>query len=187
MSRMHLVNRAMRVGVAAGAVMLSATGARSETAASNVGAAERACMTAFKSAQEREQAGHLVEASQLFLSCEDETCGSALFEECAANASRLRVNVPSVVPLVVDDRGQPRADVLDVRVKMDGVLLISRLDGRALPVDPGTHEFSFDMGSGVVATQKITILRGQRNRAISVSLRTNDKHEKTATFANAKK
>jgi hypothetical protein len=187
MSRMHLINRAIWVGVPAVAVVLSATGARSETTAANTAEAERTCMTAFKSAQEREKAGHLVEASQLFVACEDETCGSALWEECAANASRLRASVPSVVPLVVDDRGQPRADVLDVRVKMDGVLLISRLDGRALLVDPGTHEFSFDMGAGVVAIQKVTIVRGQRNRAISVSLRVPNKHEKVSTLATAKK
>jgi hypothetical protein len=56
-----------------------------------------------------------------------------------------------------------------------------------LPVNPGTHEFSFDMGAGVVATQKVTIVRGQRNREIAVSLRTPERHEKTAALANAKK
>jgi hypothetical protein len=187
MSRRPLINRVVRVGVPGIAVLLTATAVRGEPSAPKATGSEHACMTAFKTAQQHEQSGRLVEASQLFLSCEDETCGSPLWEECAASASRLRAYMPSIVPLVVDDLGQPRADVLDVRVKMDGALLISRLDGRALPVDPGTHEFSFDMGGGVVATQKVTIVRGQRNRAISVSLRASDKRQGKGALANAKK
>ena len=187
MSRMHVISRVARVAVPGIAVLLSATAVKGEPSAPSATGAERTCMTAFKSAQEHEQSGRLVEASQLFFSCEDEACGSALWEQCAAGASRLRAYMPSVVPLVVDDLGQPRADMLDVRVKMDGALLVSRLDGRAVPVDPGTHEFSFDLGGGVVATQKVTIVRGQRNRAISVSMRAADKHEKKGALANAKK
>src|SRR5262249_29654804 len=52
-----------------------------------------------------------------------------------------------------------------------GQLLTPRIDGRALPIDPGVHEFSFETEKGVVvATQKLVILQGQRNRALNVSL-----------------
>lgn len=176
MARMHLINRLVRIGVPGIAVVLFATGARGEMAPPNQSTdGDRTCMTAFKTAQEREQAGHLVEASQLFYSCDVDTCSTALWEECAASAARLHASLPSVVPLVVDAVGQPRIDMLNVRVKMDGALLTSQIDGRALPVDPGTHEFSFDMGGVVLGTQKVTILKGQRNRTIALALRVAEK------------
>jgi hypothetical protein len=49
--------------------------------------------------------------------------------------------------------------------------LTSRIDGRSLPVDPGLHEFSFTSEGRVLATQKVMILQGQRNRPISVAIK----------------
>jgi hypothetical protein len=58
-----------------------------------------------------------------------------------------------------------------VQVTMDGELLTTRLDGQALFVDSGVHEFSFSTtDKGVFATQKIMVVQGQHNRTISVSM-----------------
>src|SRR5262249_15802740 len=76
--------------------------------------------------------------------------------------------IPSVVPVVTDETGAPR---VDVQVRIDGELVATQLDGRALPVDPGMHEFSFTMDGNVIARQKLMILQGQRNRQIAATLR----------------
>jgi hypothetical protein len=130
------------------------------------------CTIAYNSAQERVQAGQLVAADQLLQSCANPVCGSPLWQECALKDTELRSITPSIVPLVTDETGQPQ---VDVQVKIDGALLSSRLDGRALRIDPGTHELSFSNASGVFATEKISVARGQRNRPVAVSLRTADK------------
>ena len=75
--------------------------------------------------------------------------------------------MPSVVPLVVDDKGDPR---VDVQVKMDGRVIASELNGRAIPVDPGTHEFSFSTPAGVFASKQVTFAKGERNRTLAVSM-----------------
>jgi hypothetical protein len=53
---------------------------------------------------------------------------------------------------------------------MDGELLVSRLDGRAVPVDPGIHDLSFKAPGGVIDDQRIALPLGERNRAIVVTL-----------------
>jgi hypothetical protein len=130
-------------------------------------AREDACMIAYKNAQEREQSAHLAEARELFQTCAKPTCGTFLRQECSTRHAQIGAEMPSIVPMVTDESGEPR---VDVQVKMDGELLTAHLDGRALPVDPGIHEFSFATDRGVFSTQKVLIAQGQRNRAISASL-----------------
>jgi hypothetical protein len=59
---------------------------------------------------------------------------------------------------------------VNVRVTMDGELLTDEVNGRALPVDPGVHEFSLETDDGVVATRRIVIMEGRRNRKIAFSI-----------------
>jgi hypothetical protein len=124
----------------------------------------RACLTAYNGAQERERSGHLKEGRELLLACAKPTCG-ALQKKCASGAGQLASDIAQVAPVVTDDAG---AAVLDVEVKVDGVLLTSRMDGRSLSVDPGEHQFSFSArvgpwpGRAVSTTRTITIEQGQR-------------------------
>jgi len=124
----------------------------------------RACQIAYQTGQEREQSGRLVEASELFARCAEEACGTT-WQECVVRGTRLSSAVPSVVPLVTDDKGDPR---IDVQVKMDGRVIASELNGRAIPVDPGTHEFSFSTPAGIFASKKVTFAKGERNRTLAV-------------------
>jgi hypothetical protein len=101
------------------------------------------------------------------LACAKTSCGARLAQECSAKATQLDFDIPSVVPIVTDEEGRPR---VDVQIKIDGELLTSRLEGFALPVDPGLHEFTFSAGNDVFARQKIVIAQGQRNRILPVSM-----------------
>ena len=126
------------------------------------------CTAAHQSARQHEQAGQLIQADKLLRTCARPLCGDPLWQQCAAEGIELSATIPSIVPLVTDAAGEPR---LDVQVKVDGEVVSTRLDGRALLVDPGRHEVAFSTDSGVFATQKIEIARGQRNRQIKVSMR----------------
>jgi hypothetical protein len=138
---------------------------------------KHACAAAYTKAQERAQAAHLREAKELLSKCARATCGTFLHQECTTLYTQLDADIPSVVPLVTDEAGAPHALV---EVRMDGELLTSKLDGHALPVDPGKHEFSFSTDAGVFASQKVMIVQGQRNRTIAAKLRSGKKSEAVA-------
>jgi hypothetical protein len=130
-------------------------------------AARGACMATYKNAQRRAHAGRLREAKDLMMKCASVNCGSFLLHACTSRYTQLDADIPSVVPLLTDGSGEP---LTDVQVVMDGQSLTERLDGHALPVDPGRHEFSFIVGGQTVDTQTILIATGQRNRPLSAAL-----------------
>jgi hypothetical protein len=77
------------------------------------------------------------------------------------------MRIASVVVRATDARG---TDVLNVRVTMDGALLMHRLDGLAAPVDPGVHRFVFERDGSTTVTQDVTIREGEKARTIAVTL-----------------
>jgi len=171
MSHHRLIGRSVRIS-ACGMLLLGMSlfqggaTARSESARPRPGADARACQVAYEGGQQKEQMGRLVEASQLFAQCAEESCGATMWQNCIVRGTRISTALPSVVPLVVDENGAPRTDV---QVRMDGQVIASQISGRAIPIDPGTHEFSFSTSAGVFASQKLTIGKGERNHALAVS------------------
>jgi len=130
------------------------------------------CESTWRDAQARSDAGHLRQARDLFLECAKPSCGPVHVKQCMARLTQLQSDIPTIVPLATDDAGAP---MVDVQVKADGEVMTLKLDGRALPMDPGMHELSFSTWAhGVFATEKVLIVEGQRNRAIAVSLREPD-------------
>jgi hypothetical protein len=130
------------------------------------GHAAPSCPASYKQGLKQEQAGKLREAQKAFSACSRASCGAAVRRDCILRFGQLGSDIPSVVPVVTDPTGEP---VLDVKVTMDGETLTTKIDGRAVPVDPGLHEFSFSSPVGA-SSQKIVILQGQRNRPIAVTL-----------------
>ncbi len=168
MFRSHLRARPFYIGAAGAALLLCAKPGASEPSGKGGGKERRACEIAYKNALQLEQSAHLRQARDLLLSCAKSACGSSLRQRCTVRYAQLESDIPSVVPLVTTEAGEPR---VDVPVTMDGEQLTPRLDGRALPVDPGLHEFSFTADGAVINTQKVMIVQGQRNRPIAVSMR----------------
>ena len=125
-----------------------------------------ACMALYDNADRDAQSGHLREARGLLIGCARAACGHALLTACSTKFTQLdTVDVPSIRPAVTDLSGAARSDV---QVRMDGELLAAHLDGQALPVDPGMHEFSFETQGGQSSTQKILIVQGEQGRALPV-------------------
>jgi hypothetical protein len=161
----HLIRRSFQVGACGAAILLCAVPGKTEPEKPKSDKA--ACKVAYKTAQEREQSSRLREAQELYLACSKVACGAFMRPECTTKYTQLQSDVPSVIPVVTDETGAAK---VDVQVKMDGELLTSKLDGRALPVDPGMHEFQFSTDAGVIATEKVMIMVGQRNSPVAVSL-----------------
>jgi hypothetical protein len=167
----RLIGRSVRIGACATLLLgmslfQGGTPARSETAKPEGNVDAHSCQVAYEAGQKKEQLGRLVEASQLFAQCAEESCGTSMFHDCIVRSTRISTALPSVVPIVVDENGAPR---VDVQVKMDGRVIASELSGRAIPVDPGTHDFSFSTTEGVFVSQRLTIAKGERNQPLAFS------------------
>lgn len=159
MFNQRVTRRLVPWAVCGAMIVLGSTPARSERLGD-----ERACVSAFKKARTHEQAGKLQDAKDLLMSCAQAPCGGFMRQQCSSKYNQLESDTPSVVLIVTDAAGAPRADV---QVRMDGEVFAPQLDGRALTVDPGMHEFSFAADGVVFATQKVMIVQGQRNRFIT--------------------
>jgi hypothetical protein len=130
-------------------------------------AAPAACVAAWRNADKLVKVGQLRAAKVSMLKCAHYTCGGVLSKECGRRVAEIENDTPTIVPVVKDEDGDALADV---SLAMDGELVANRIDGRAVMVDPGTHEFTFQRGNRVLASYKTTILQGQRNRTVEVSL-----------------
>jgi hypothetical protein len=137
--------------------------------------ASHVCAVTYRTAVEIELAGHLREAKETYWACAKPACGVLIRNQCSARFTQLESDIPSVVPLVTDEAGRDR---IDVQVTMDKEILTNRVDGRALPVDPGPHEFSVIAEGAILARRKVMILQGQRNRPITLAINQSERGKK---------
>jgi hypothetical protein len=127
----------------------------------------RVCVNAYKRGNQLAREAKFHAAKDAMLGCTKLLCSAALRKECMARVEQLTLDAPTLVPEVTDDRGRP---VTDVKITMDGKPWVNRIDGRALPVDPGPHLFTFESRGVVFAKERMVVLQGQRNRALSAAL-----------------
>lgn len=178
MFRKHVMRRPLGLFACAAAILLCAAPSNSEPAATKK-ENKKACTAAWKSAQGFEQSNRLREAKESLEGCRNKTCTKGMRQQCEAKYKEVTANLPTVIPLVTDEQGGSK---VDVQVTVDGALLTTRLDGQALPVNPGMHEFSFSTtDGGVFSNQKVVIAQGQHNRTIAATMRS----KKSAAVAAA--
>jgi hypothetical protein len=127
--------------------------------------AKLACNDAFAKAKEAAQDDHLRSANEWFALCAEATCAPALRKKCTAVHGRIAALMPSVVPKVTDSAG----DSTDAEVRMDGEVLTSNLDGSAIVIDPGDHEFTFAKDGEVFAKRRVSVEKGQRRQIVSAT------------------
>jgi hypothetical protein len=128
----------------------------------------KSCAASFEKAQDLVRASHLRGARSALLACSRPVCGRVLARECTKELSQLEADIPSVVLSAKNDAGE---QLVNVEVAMDGEPLTSQLDGRAVSVDPGVHQFFFKSADSAVDLVSVPIAQGERNRSVTVELR----------------
>jgi hypothetical protein len=123
------------------------------------------CASAHEQAQRTRKEGLLRASRDHLLVCAEDACPSVLRVECVKWLSEVDAAMPTVIPSAKDAAGN---DLLDVSVSIDGTKVKDRLDGQAIPVDPGGHTFRFAR-QGQAVEQKILVREGEKRRAISVA------------------
>jgi hypothetical protein len=145
-------------GVLSGAATLAASEARADDRA--------ACFDAASSGQTLRDQHKLVGARDKFRVCAQQQCPASMRSDCATWLEAVERAVPTVVVSVKDATGR---DEVAATVTMDGQPLTTKLDGAALPVDPGLHVFHFETADGATNAQ-VLVNEGEKMRAVAVLL-----------------
>lgn len=132
--------------------------------ASAVAQSASACSQAYETAQEERAAGHLHAALGHLRVCVAPACPMFIREDCARWIDQAEASLPSVVFAVRrDGKDEP-----EVEITCDGAVVTRALDGKAVAVDPGAHDFLFRMPGFEPVAQRLIIREGERNRMIEV-------------------
>ena len=153
--------RLLRLGVAPLAAALLAT----VTAAAEVPKAQ--CVDANTQAQTLRRAGKFSEARTALRTCADASCPFIVQSDCTTRLDELNKAQPTLVLIAKDASG---ADVGGVSVTADGQPLTDKLDGTALAVDPGQHQFTFTSAGRPPVTRTLIVAEGEKDRREVINL-----------------
>lgn len=138
--------------------------------------AKQECLASYDRAQTLIQSNKLVEAREQLLACGKSACPNFVADDCGKWLSDVDARTPTVV---IDARSPDGQDAVDVTVEVDGKPFLTRIDGRALPLDPGEHTFRFQMPGARPIDRRFVIHESVKGRHIAVQF------ESTAADAGA--
>ena len=125
---------------------------------------QQQCADSYVKAQTQRRDGDLMGAREQLLVCASQTCLAAVQKDCAQWLTEVESSLPTVV---FEIEG---ADVKDVHVEVDGVPVDEDAHaGRAVSLNPGKHTFKFTFPDGTTKEQDVTLLEGQKNKAVKAS------------------
>ncbi len=126
----------------------------------------KACAEAYEQAQVTRNSGKLKESEEQLRVCVRDVCPDFVKVDCGQWLSDVRREMPSIILMVTDGSGN---ELKDVQVGMDGTVLTQALDGKALEVNPGPHEITFER-QGAKRSERVSIRQGEKNRVIKIEL-----------------
>ena len=135
------------------------------------------CIETHRQAQQAQNDGKLVHARELSRNCTALACPGLIVTDCARWLNDMEQRIPSVVFEVRLD-GKPN---LTATVVADGERVQEWTRGESLRLDPGEHQFRFEMAEHQPIIQNLLLAEGMRYRIVSVDFAT----EKPATPAVA--
>ena len=119
------------------------------------------CVTANASGQDLRRDGKLREAREQLHVCSDPKCPGVVRTDCTKRLDELEAAQPTIVFDATEGSG---ADITAVRVSVDNRVLVERLDGSALQLDPGEHVFTFEVTGQAPVSQRLVLKEGEKGR-----------------------
>ncbi len=138
-------------------------------AAPDAGAArvdKKTCIVSSESGQKLRHDGKLRAAREQLLVCARPECPAVIRQDCAQFLNEVTTSTPSIVIAARDSGGK---ETLSVKVSIDGELALTKLDGKALSLDPGVHTFKYQAEDGTVVQEDVGIREGEKNRVVYVA------------------
>lgn len=123
------------------------------------------CLSTNDKAQSLRAEKKLREAREQLKVCSQTGCPSAVQRDCAQWLREVEAALPTLSFAAKDASGN---DLTDVRVAVDGRVVVEELDGSSVPIDPGKHTFTFDHEGDATVTQELLVNEGDKARKIDV-------------------
>jgi hypothetical protein len=124
------------------------------------------CAADAEAAQQLRTSGTLLAAKQHLVACANLTCPARVRAECVTWLREVDASLPTVVFAAREKDGR---DVTDVRVSVDGTPLLENLDGKPVPLDPGSHRFRFERTDGAAVAVPAVLATGEKDRLLLAS------------------
>jgi hypothetical protein len=128
------------------------------------------CANAYEQAQRTRNEGLFRASRDQLLVCAQDLCPPVLRNECVKWLGEIDAAMPTVLIVALDGAGN---EISDVAVTVDGTKVLDRLNGQALPVDPGVHTFRFSRAGSDTIEQKVLIREAEKRRPVSVTFAAN--------------
>ncbi len=128
----------------------------------------QSCLDTHRQAQLMRLAAHYTEARENLLICAQAGCPRLISEDCIQWLAEVDALLPSVVFAVTDTTGQ---DLVDVHVVANDAPLCDRLEGRAVPINPGSYKLRFESPGLAPAEVVLTIRESEQHRMVRATLR----------------
>jgi hypothetical protein len=122
----------------------------------------------------------LLEARESVRTCAGTGCQSWMIKDCTQWLSDLERRIPSVVLLASDAFGN---DVAAVVVTVDATIISTRLDGRAIEMNPGERTFVFEGPGGERVERKSLIREGEKDQVVAVTFEGSEYSKEPASAA----
>jgi len=121
------------------------------------------CAEHYEAAQVDAKTGKLRSAVRHAVSCAQDSCPAYVRADCLRFADEYKAQTPSIIIVARDVKG---CDTTDVKVSVDGVVVLEKVDGRALEVDPGEHLVAVEVSGLPVEEQRIVATQSQKDRPV---------------------
>ena len=122
------------------------------------------CLSRYEEAQVARRERRLLDSRAALRICSRESCPAAIRADCVDWLDQVAHSLPTVV-VTARARG---ADLLAVKVFIDGKLATEKLTGFALEVDPGLHKYRFESPPWPVMEREVLASEGVKQRPIEV-------------------
>jgi len=140
------------------------------TATANVARADDdACIAASENEIPLRKAGKLEAALAQLTICAARTCPQQISAECARRIRDINAIQPTLVLAAMDGSSN---DLSAVTVTVDGLPFATALDGRAVPLDPGTHTLHFEAAGMTPLDKTLVVREGEKERRVNIVLQT---------------
>jgi len=130
-----------------------------------VRADEAGCIAATENEVGLRKQQKLRDAMKLLAVCAAPECPAEIRAECSRRLVVANAALPTIVLGATDAAGN---DLIAVTVTIDGVPLTRAMDGRALPVDPGSHVLRFESAGKPPVEKTVVIGEGVKDRHVAV-------------------
>jgi len=127
------------------------------------------CLAASENASRLQADKKLRKAREKAAVCAAEACPVEVHDACRQRVADLNKAIPTIAFQAKDAQG---ADLTDVRVSIDGLPLVQRLEGKAIWVDPGKHTFRFEVAGQAPVDKELVLVEGEKDRREAITIGT---------------